>query len=193
MSLRHQLRRNQLACLLLAQGVPLILAGDEVGNTQYGNNNAYCQDNEIGWVKWDGLGREGDDLIDFIGHLTALRRAFPQLRTSHWIDGRRADGSYGALWLKPDATEMTEHDWSFPEGRFLAYVLGPVEEGGAPIFIVLNAAPDAIPFTLPKIAEYGTWTQVLNTVETVQGSLEMNSGAVTDAPARSVIAFAGKA
>src|SRR5690606_36451051 len=94
-ALRHQLRRNQLACLLLAQGVPLILAGDEVGNTQYGNNNTYCQDNEIGWVKWDGLGREGDDLVDFIGHLTALRRDFPQLRAGRWIDGRRADGTYG--------------------------------------------------------------------------------------------------
>ena len=74
-ALRRQLRNNQLACLLLAQGVPLILAGDEVGNTQDGNNNAYCQDNEIGWVDWEGLGREGDDLTDFVGHLTALRHA----------------------------------------------------------------------------------------------------------------------
>ena len=70
-ALRRQLRRNQIACLLLAQGVPLILAGDEVANSQFGNNNAYCQDNEIGWVGWDGLGREGDDLIDFIGHMSS--------------------------------------------------------------------------------------------------------------------------
>ena len=74
-ALRRQLRKNQLACLLLAQGLPLILAGDEVGNTQNGNNNAYCQDNEIGWVGWEGLGREGDDLTDFIGHMTALAQA----------------------------------------------------------------------------------------------------------------------
>jgi pullulanase/glycogen debranching enzyme len=60
-ALRNQLRRNQLACLLLAQGVALILAGDEVANTQNGNNNAYCQDNEIGWVGWEGLGRDGDE------------------------------------------------------------------------------------------------------------------------------------
>ncbi len=191
--LRHQLRRNQLACLMLAQGVPLILAGDEVGNTQYGNNNAYCQDNDIGWVKWDGIGRDGDDLIDFIGHLASLRRDFPQLRSPRWIDGRRTDGSYGALWLKPDATEMTEHDWSFPEGRFLAFVLGPVEPDTAPIFIVLNAAPDAIPFTLPKMPDFRLWTQVLNTAETTQTAVEKESGAMMDAPARSVIAFAGKA
>src|SRR6185437_15328885 len=86
-ALRRQLRKNQLACLLLAQGLPLILAGDEVGNTQGGNNNAYCQDNEIGWVSWEGLGREGDDLTDFIGHMTALRHRFPQIRSRRWLDG----------------------------------------------------------------------------------------------------------
>ena len=74
-ALRRQLRKNQLACLLLAQGLPLILAGDEVGNTQNGNNNAYCQDNEIGWVGWEGLNREGDDLTDFVGHMTELAKA----------------------------------------------------------------------------------------------------------------------
>ena len=73
MRLRRQLRKNQLACLLLAQGTPLILAGDEVGNSQSGNNNAYCQDNETGWVSWDNLGKEGEDLTDFIGQLTELR------------------------------------------------------------------------------------------------------------------------
>ena len=67
---------------MLAQGVPLILAGDEVGNTQNGNNNAYCQDNEIGWVDWEGLGRDGDDLTDFVGHMTALRQRFPQIRVA---------------------------------------------------------------------------------------------------------------
>src|SRR5262249_42704715 len=77
--LRRQLRKNQLACLLLAQGVPLLLAGDEVGNSQHGNNNPYCQDNDIGWTKWSLLGIEGEDLIEFIGRLTALRKRFPQV------------------------------------------------------------------------------------------------------------------
>ena len=129
-ALRRQLRRNQLACLLLAQGLPLLLAGDEVGNSQSGNNNAYCQDNEIGWVNWDNLGRDGEDMTDFIGHLTGLRRRFPQIRSHHWLDGRRADGSYGVLWLTPAADEMTEQDWKFPDRPVSAYVLAPIEPGG---------------------------------------------------------------
>jgi isoamylase len=187
------LRKNQLACLLLAQGVPLILAGDEVGNTQYGNNNAYCQDNEIGWVGWDGLGREGDDLSDFVSHMTALRTRFPQIRTRRWLDGRRADGSYGVLWLTPSADEMKEQDWNFPEGRFLSYVLGPAEKGGAPIFIVLNAAPEAIAFKMPKVPEYKSWERVLNSADSEQTTASFAAGANLEAPPRSVLAFAGSA
>jgi isoamylase len=192
-ALRRQLRKNQLACLLLALGVPLILAGDEVGNTQNGNNNAYCQDNEFGWVGWEGLGRNGDDLTDFIGHLTALRRRFPQLRSQRWLDGRRVDGSYGVLWLTPQAEEMTEPDWNFPEGRYLGYVLGPAEHGQAPIFIVLNAAPEAIAFKLPQLPDYQNWQQVLNTVDDLGTTLNLASGVETEAPPRSVLAFAGAA
>jgi glycogen operon protein len=190
-ALRRQLRKNQLACLLLAQGLPLILAGDEVGNTQKGNNNAYCQDNEIGWVGWQGLNREGDDLTDFVGHMTSLRMRFAQIRSRRWLDGRRADGSYGVLWLTPSAAEMTEQDWNFPEGRFLAYVLGPAEEEQAPIFIVLNAAPEAIAFKLPKMPEYENWEQVLNTADAEQITASFASGADVEAPPRSVLAFAG--
>jgi glycogen operon protein len=192
-ALRRQLRKNQLACLLLAQGVPLMLAGDEVGNTQNGNNNAYCQDNETGWVNWDGLNREGDDLTDFVGHIAGLRQRFSQIRSRRWLDGRRADGSYGVLWLTPSADEMTEQDWNFPEGRFLAYVLGPAEEGQAPIFIVLNAAPEAIAFKLPKMPEYKSWEQVLNTADSEQTAASFGSGADAEAPPRSVLAFAGSA
>ena len=129
-ALRRQLRKNQLACLLLAQGLPLILAGDEVGNSQVGNNNAYCQDNEIGWVDWEGLGREGDDLIDFIGHMTGIRRRrFPQIRSHRWLDGRRADGTYGVLWLTPAAEDMKEADWKFPEGTVPRLRAGPERTG----------------------------------------------------------------
>jgi isoamylase len=192
-ALRQQLRKNQLACLLLAQGVPLILAGDEVGNSQNGNNNAYCQDNEIGWIGWEGLNREGDDLTGFVGHMTGLRQRFPQIRSRRWLDGRRADGSYGVLWLTPSADEMTQQDWNFPEGRFLAYVLGPAEKGQAPIFIVLNAAPEAIAFKLPKMPEYKSWEQVLNTADSEQTAASFASGADAEAPPRSVLAFAGSA
>ena len=86
---------------------------------------------------------------------------------------------------------MTEPDWNFPEGRFLAYVLGPAEEGQAPIFIVLNAAPEAIAFKLPKMPEYKNWQQVLNTAESKQTVGDFASGADAKAPPRSVLAFAG--
>jgi glycogen operon protein len=191
-TLRRQLRKNALATLLLAQGLPLVLAGDEVANSQSGNNNAYCQDNEIGWIGWEHLGKD-DDLTDFIGHLTELRRRFGQIRCQRWLDGRRADGSYGVLWLTPAAAEMTEADWKFPDGRFLAYVLGPMEPGQAPIFIVLNAAPEQIGFTMPKMPEYKSWQQVLNTTEVEQTGPSLAAGAQIMAPPRSVLAFAGAA
>jgi glycogen operon protein len=192
-ALRRQLRKNQLACLLLAQGVPLILAGDEVGNSQNGNNNAYCQDNETGWVSWEHLNRDDDDLTDFVGHMTELRRRFPQIRARRWLDGRRADGTYGVLWLTPSADEMKEQDWNFPEGRFLAYVLGPAEPGQAPIFIVLNAAPEPIAFKLPRMPEYKSWQQVLNTTDSQQSVTNFASGSDAEASPRSVLAYAGSA
>ncbi len=193
LALRRQLRKNQIACLLLAQGVPLILAGDEVGNSQNGNNNAYCQDNETGWVSWDGLNHEGEDFTEFIGAMTALRSRFPQIKSRRWVDGRQADGSFGVLWLTPQAEEMQEADWNFPEGRFLSYVLGPRERGEQALFVVLNAAPEAIAFTLPKLQEYREWDCLLDTTKTQTPFLKIASGQGSSAPPRSVLAFAGLA
>jgi glycogen operon protein len=86
---------------------------------------------------------------------------------------------------------MKEQDWNFPEGRFLAYVLGSTEPEQAPLFIVLNAAPEAIAFKLPKTAEYKSWGQVLNTAESKQTIADFASGSDAEAPPRSVLAFAG--
>jgi glycogen operon protein len=186
LKLRLQLRKNQLACLMLAQGVPLLLAGDEVGNSQGANNNAYCQDNAVGWTDWSNLGKPDEDMTGFIGRLTSLRKRFPQLRQRHWVLGQRADGSFGVLWLTPYATEMTEADWNFPEGRFLAYVLGPVGDVPA-IYVALNAAPEAIEFSLPKLPAYSSWKLSLNTAEDEPATTSFRSGAVTQAAPRSVI------
>jgi isoamylase len=191
--LRRQLRRNLLSCLMLAQGVPLLLAGDEVGNSQGGNNNAYCQDNEIGWVDWSGLAHQEDDMTSLIAELTELRQRFAQLRTRHWVDGRRADGSYDILWLTPDGTEMTAEDWNFPDGRFLSYVLGPSAPGQSPLYIVLNAATQTITFTLPTVPDCSQWTALLNTVLEMQQGQEFTSGSQLKAPAQSVLVFSGLA
>jgi isoamylase len=191
-ALRQQLRKNQLACLLLAQGIPLVLAGDEVGNSQGGNNNAYCQDNEIGWVDWSGLGHEADDMTAFIGRLTAIRKQFAQIKTRQWIMGKKADGSHGVLWLTPDGNEMTEADWNFPEGRFLSYVLGPMERGQQALYVVLNAAPEPIEFRLPKMKEYKAWSMLFHTADDKSVGDTHQPNATMQAPPRSVIAFAGQ-
>jgi isoamylase len=193
LELRRQLRRNLLACLMLAQGVPLLLAGDEVGNSQNGNNNAYCQDNPVGWVDWSALGKEGEDMTGLIAQLTNLRRRFPQLRPRRWVDGHRADGSFGVLWLTPQATQMTEGDWNFPEGRFLAYVLNATAPGDAPLYIVLNAVPDTIEFTFPSMPGYGHWNMLLESSGTARIGKPFASGSTLQAPPRSVLAFAGAA
>jgi glycogen operon protein len=88
---------------------------------------------------------------------------------------------------------MTQEDWKFPEGRFLSYVLGPAERGGEPIFIVLNAAPEEIAFRLPKLSEYKTWRQLLNTIDVKQETRDFASASEAKAPPRSVLAFAGSA
>jgi len=192
-ALRRQLRRSQLACLMLAQGVPLMLAGDEVGNSQRGNNNAYCQDNDIGWVDWSNLGKDDEDMTGFVARLTTIRRRFPQIRMRRWVDGRRPDGSFGMLWLTPKATEMVKEDWEFPEGRFLSYVLAPTEPGGEPVYIVLNAGPEPINFTLPKLSDYSRWTCLLNSAVATTQPHAHASGSEAKAPPRSVLVFAGAA
>jgi glycogen operon protein len=191
-SLRQQLRRNLLSCLLLAQGVPLVLAGDEIGNSQDGNNNAYCQDNPIGWIDWSGLGRKGEDMTELVAQLTSLRRAFPQLRRRRWVEGRRDDGSFGVLWLTPQAAEMTEADWNFPEGRFLSYVLGPVRAGQSPLFVVLNAAELEIEFAFPTLPEYSRWLPVLDTVNKMEAGKEYAAASKSLAPSRAVLVFSGE-
>jgi isoamylase len=190
LALRRQTRRNQLASLMLAQGVPLMLAGDEIGNSQGGNNNAYCQDNPIGWVDWSVLGND-DDMTSLLSELNGLRRRFSQLRARRWVEGRRPDGSFGVLWLTPHATEMTEQDWNFPEGRFLSYVLGPVQQTDAPLYIVLNAAPQTIEFMLPALAEYSRWTPCLQTAREPRLGGELPAGSKAHAPPRSILVFSG--
>jgi glycogen operon protein len=193
LALRRQLRRNLLASLMLAQGVPLLLAGDEVGNSQRGNNNAYCQDNPIGWVDWSALGHEQEDMTELVARLAGLRRRFSQLRARRWVEGRRADASFGVRWLTPQATDMTEHDWNFPEGRFLSFVLAAREPQDAPLYVVLNAATETIEFTLPILAPNTRWTAALDTGIKLQLGKEFAAGSKLHAGPRSILAFAGAA
>jgi isoamylase len=188
---RRRQRRNLLASLLLARGIPLILSGDEIGNSQGGNNNAYCRDDETGWVDWSGLDRDGEDLSAFIGQLTLLRKRFPQLRGRRWLEGRRTDGSCDVLWLRPDGMEMNEHDWNFPSGHFLSYLLGRGEHGEAPLYVVLNAAFVDIPVMLPIVAGCSQWQEVLNTGTMAPAKSAFAGGARLDVAERCVLVFTG--
>ncbi len=192
LSQRRRARANLLACLMLAHGVPLLLAGDEVGNSQSGNNNAYCQDDEIGWVDWSHLGHGSEDLSGLIARLAHLRRLYPQLRPRRWLEGHRADGSYDVLWLTPLATEMTQQDWNFPDGRFLSYVLAPLESSGAPLYVVINGAAEPIEFLLPRVPGFAHWTSLLATAPLREAHYtRLAAETKCHAQARSVIIFAG--
>jgi isoamylase len=108
LALRHQQQRNFLVTLLLSQGVTMLLGGDEAGRTQRGNNNAYCQDNEISWYDWEHI---DEDLADFTRRLIAFRREHPVLRRRRWFQGLPIRGSVDIGWCKPDGTEMGDEDW----------------------------------------------------------------------------------
>ena len=191
LALRRRLRKNQLATLFLAQGVPLLLAGDEVGNGQDGNNNTYCQDNPTGWVDWSKLGTE-DDLTGFVGELNRLRQRFPQLRSQKWLKGHVGDGVYDVKWLTPGGTEMQEADWNFPDGRFLAYVLAATDGTGEPLYIVLNGADEAVKVTFPPWAGVARWLCLLDTTNGEVPAESFAPGASYNTEARSVLAFTGR-
>ena len=124
LALRAQQSRNFLATLFLSQGVPMICHGDEIGRTQQGNNNGYCQDNELTWIDW---GNVDVDLLAFTATVAELRAQHPVFRRRRFFDGRpigrRGDGLPDIEWLRPDGSEMTEENWSADFGRAIAVFL----------------------------------------------------------------------
>jgi isoamylase len=187
---RREYRRALLSCLLLAQGVPLLLAGDEAGNSQDGNNNAYCQDNEIGWVDWSGLDG-ADDLTATVTRLANLRRAYPQLAAQRWLDKAPPGEPLAIQWWRPDGTEMEEGDWHFDQARVLAWTVAPLEVGRPPILLALNAGIEPIETTLPRWHdEHHSWHLEFATFETtVTPGRFFDSGATFVLPPISVVAF----
>ncbi|HKT20409.1 MAG TPA: glycogen debranching protein GlgX [Stellaceae bacterium] len=191
-ALRRQQRRNFLATLLLSQGVPMLLAGDEVANSQNGNNNAYCQDNEIGWIDWSHKGVVGDDLCDFIARLVTIRNDC-HLSSDRFLEGkaRHGGGNRDIAWFRADGQEMSEPDWQFPDARFLAFVLDGVPY---PTLIFFNAHFEALSVVLPQVPNVKVWRTEIDTVDPAGRSNGQNApGAATEVPARAVIVMFGKA
>lgn len=157
--LRNRQKRNMLATLFLSQGVPMLVAGDEMGRTQQGNNNAYCQDNEISWLNWD---RADDDLIAFTKKVIDLRRNNPVFCRRKWFQGQLVKGTGVAdiAWFLPEGTEMQEHNWNEDFAKSLAVFLN-TNDGG--FYVIFNAHYEPVVFKLPP-GRYGkTWTTVLDT------------------------------
>ena len=167
--LRNRQERNFLATLLLSQGVPMLLAGDELGRTQQGNNNAYCQDNELSWVDWEAVGKHAD-LLEFTSDLIALRREHPVFRRRRFFSGELG-GQRDISWLTPAGAEMTNADWQASHTRSLAVLLNGeaiTEPGphGEPItdqsfLLLFNAHDLPVTFTLPNTAS--GWQVVVDT------------------------------
>jgi glycogen operon protein len=185
-TLRRKQVRNLLATMFLSQGVPMLLGGDEMGRTQRGNNNAYCQDNEISWFDWE-LDDERRALLDFTKRLIALRKKHPVLRRRRFFQGVHVRGSElkDLAWFRPDGVEMTGKDWESPR-RAIAYLLGGdatlvLDDEGAPVvddslLVLINAAETKETFVLPALEWGSDWERVLDTAAAGAGRAE-HSGA----------------
>lgn len=197
-SLRRRQARNLMATLFLSQGVPMLLSGDEIGRTQQGNNNAYCQDNEISWLDWE---RKDEQFLAFTRKMIALRRQHPIFCRTRWFKGERVrTGDVEDIaWFLPDGGQMTEENWSHDFAKSLAVFLNgkginahtyegrPINDDS--FYLIFNAHHEPLDFRFPA-KEYGDrWTVVIDTASedgAAEGTL-YNSGAVITAQGRSVI------
>ncbi|RYZ36808.1 MAG: glycogen debranching enzyme GlgX, partial [Myxococcaceae bacterium] len=198
-SLRERQKRNLLASLFLSTGVPMIVAGDEMGRTQKGNNNAYCQDNELSWVDWN-LDSVKQDMLAFTRKLIHFRHGQPVLQRRRFFQGEHLwDSEHKDLaWFRPDGTEMGPEDWQKPFVRSLAYLLGgdaiptPDERGqrviGDALLVLLNAHHDTVSFTVPPVGEGGQWMLELYTADDKRGDEQMKPGKF-DMAGRSLAVF----
>jgi isoamylase len=202
-ALRDQQKRSLLATLLLSQGAVMLLGGDEFGRTQQGNNNAYCQDNELAWFDWDlADSAEGRTLTAFVARLIALRKAHPTLRRQRYLHGKdvSADGVKDILWFSPSGDEMTQEQWHAVTARCVGLLLNgrarpDLDPNGLPLndgvhFIVLSADDADLPFVLPRLASGSGWQCLLDSTEPriMEGKVHAPGEAFT-LPARSVVQF----
>ncbi len=168
-ALRERQKRNMLATVLLAHGTPMILMGDELGRSQHGNNNAYCQDNAISWLDWDKVDADGRNLMAFVARLMALRRSHPLLASSRFLRGAEVvKGLRDITWLSPEGNEMDERAWADPQARCLGMMLaaaGPRDSspGEALVLLVLlNAHYEPVAFQLPDLPRVLGWRGMLD-------------------------------
>jgi glycogen operon protein len=177
--LRERMRRNLLATLAFSQGVPMISHGDEVGRSQDGNNNAYCQDNEVSWVDWQ-LDEPRRDLLRFAIEVFRIRRANPVFRRLRFFAGGTItdEGLKDVSWLRPDGRELTDEDWHSKSTQALAVLIpgdaaDEVDERGRrgrgqTLFLTFNPSNRARLFALPLLGDTSQWRELVNTAQSVR-------------------------
>ncbi|MEU0061092.1 glycogen debranching protein GlgX [Streptomyces sp. NPDC006334] len=202
LELRARQQRNLIATLMLSQGIPMLCHGDELGRTQRGNNNAYCQDNEVSWIDWR-LTAQQRELTDFTRHLVALRAAHPVLRRRRFFRGETVTHAGQPLpdlvWLLPDAREMTDDNWRRPDAHCVGVFLNgdaiaERDARGRPVvddsfLLLLNSYWEPVVFHLPG-AEYAErWTVCVDTVTPPggPGETEHKAGAEVTVESRSLL------
>jgi isoamylase len=176
-ALRLQQSRNFIASLLLSQGVPMLLAGDEIGHSQRGNNNAYCQDNEISWLNWE-LQKQERELLAFVQRMVMIRKQHSVFHRRNFFQGRpiKGAGVKDILWLTPAGLEMTDEEWRQSHAQCLGMLLSgeALEERGERgesikdnnFLLIINAGNEGVPFTLPALCERGRWRPLVDTTWT---------------------------
>lgn len=201
---RFQQMRNFLATLLVSQGVPMLVAGDEFARTQKGNNNAYCQDSEISWIDWEGISPEGRQFQDFVRFVIELRRRHVVFRRTRFFHGSVIPGTEikDITWLRADGKEFTDVDWRNPQNCCIGFLLsGEAGEyhltaGGEPepditFLVILNAGGAETPFRLPAPNGAGQWTCVLDTAADppMGGGPQVATGGTVAVPGRTFLLF----
>ena len=201
--LRRRQMRNMLATLLFSQGTPMMVAGDEFGRTQQGNNNAYCQDNDISWVDW-GLLEKNRSLVEFVRKLTALRHRYPVLRRNLFLTGdfNRELGVKDVTWINANGSEMEDANWGDSDMRCFGMLMdGRAQATGirqrgheATLLMVVNGHFDLVTFTLPECLGGDTWKLLIDTnmedaaAESVEKET-FKTGESYDVTARSLLLF----
>ena len=202
LALRRRQQRNLLATLLLSQGTPMLSGGDELGRTQRGNNNAYCQDNELSWYDWD-LDDERTALLAFTKRVIRIYREHPALQRANFFKGRKIRGGdvSDILWLRLDGQPMTDDDWRDPATRSLVMFLAghgvdDLDDDGRPIadddlLLVLHAHPEPRECVLPALAGTSTWELLVDTSDDEAGGVH-DAGAALPMPPRSLKLLRGR-